>query len=95
MLTIQKQPQYLRKTVRLPNGSLALVVFELQGNTWKAVYGEIIQANVATEKKVCLPVSIEKLNIEPITSPYFSEVKNFIKDFAFVISQPSRAPDFI
>ncbi len=102
MLVIQKQPKYLKKRVQLPNGSWALVVFELEGNTWKAIYGELIETKsdkapnrFATGKEIlALPAHFEAQHIAPIISPFFAEVKTLVRDFAFVISQPTRAPGF-
>jgi len=98
MLSLQKQPKYLRKTVKLPNGSLALVVFELvelNGKiTAKAVYGELLNQEVSREEVLALPVYFQTEHITPIVSPFFAEVKNLIKDLAFTISQPTRAPGF-
>lgn len=100
MLSIQKQPKFLRKTMRLPDGQLALVVFELievNGKvTAKAVYGEILQGTVAsTEQVIALPVYFERQHIVPLVSPFFSYVSNLVKDFSFVTSQSTRAPNFI
>lgn len=100
MLSIQKQPQYIRKTMRLPNGQMALVVFELleiNGKiTAKAVYGKILQNNVSSsEKIVALPVYFERQNIAPVVSPFFSYVSKFLKDLSFITSQSTRAPNFI
>lgn len=98
MLSVQKQPQYLKKRVQLPNGSWALVVFELVENagkiTAKAVYGEILEAQVSAKEILALPAHFETEHIAPIISPFFAEVKTLIKDLAFVISQPTRAPGF-
>lgn len=101
MLSIQKQPQYLRKTMRLPNGQMALVVFELveiNGKiTARAVYGKILgQNNVSSnEKIIALPVYFERQNIKPLVSPFFSYVSTIIKDLSFTTSQSTRAPNFI
>ena len=100
MLSIQKQPHYIKKTMRLPNGQLALVVFELveiNGKvTAKAVYGEILQNNVASQEAVvAFPVYTERQNITPVVNPFFSYVSNILKDFSFVTSQSTRAPNFI
>ncbi len=101
MLSVQKQPQYIKKTITLPNGELALVVFELvQINgkvVAKAVFGEILgQANMSSQEAiVALPVFTERQNIVPVVSPFFSYVSNLLKDFSFVTSQSTRAPSFI
>ena len=97
MLTLRKQPQYVQKTVVLPNGSKALVVFELVETggkiTAKAVFGKILEQ--AEETILSLPVFINRQNIRPIASPFFSFVSEIVKDLSFTISQPSRAPDFV
>jgi hypothetical protein len=94
MLTLRQQPKYLKKKVQLPNGNWALVVFELQGNTWKAVYGEIIGAKISRSEILALPAYFEAQHITPIVSPFFAEVKELVKDLAFVVTQPTRAPGF-
>ncbi len=94
MLTVLKQPKYLKKNVQLPNGEWAIVVFELQGNTWKAVYGEIIEAKISQGEILALPAYFASQHIAPIVSPFFSEVKTLVKDLAFVVTQPTRAPGF-
>lgn len=96
MLTLRKQPQYIQKTIVLPNGSRALVVFELVevgGKiTAKAVFGKMLEQ--AKETVLSLPVFVEKQNIRPVASPFFSFVSEIAKDLSFIISQPSRAPNF-
>ena len=108
MLSVQTRPKYIRKNVQLPNGSWALVVFELvQVNgkiTAKAVYGEILgqsrcdgrgsDQSVGEKRILALPVYFERQAIKPVVSPFFAEIKTLIRDFAFVISQPTRAPGF-
>jgi hypothetical protein len=101
MLSIQKQPKFLRKTMRLPNGQVALVVFELteiNGNiTARAVYGKILgQNNVSSnEKIIALPVYFERQTIKPLVSPFFSYVSSLLKDLSFITSQSTRAPNFV
>ncbi len=94
MLSIQKQPKYLKKKIQLPSGEWAIVLFELQGSTWKAVYGEIIEAKISQSEILALPVYFETQHIAPLVSPFFKTVEQIVKDFAFVISQPTRAPGF-
>ena len=110
MLAIQKQSaccamlgagkqKFIKKTIQLPNGSWALVVFELievNGKiVAKAVCGKIIgEAIVSQEEVLALPIYFEKQNFLPITSPFFANVLNLIKDLSFVISQPTRAPNY-
>ncbi len=92
MLTLRTKAQYLKKKIQLPNGEWAFVVFELQGNTWKAVYGEIIEAKISQSEILALPAYFVSQHITPIISPFFSEVKTLVKDLAFVVTQPTRAP---
>ncbi|MFA5652171.1 MAG: hypothetical protein WC933_02300 [Candidatus Paceibacterota bacterium] len=100
VLALQKQSKFIKKTIQLPNGSWALVVFELveiNGKiTAKAVCGKILgqENSVACEEILALPVYFETETIEPVASPFFADVINLVKDLSFVISQPSRAPNF-
>jgi len=100
MLAIQKQQKFIKKTIQLPNGSWALVVFELlevNGKiVAKAVCGKIIEENIISQEEIlALPVYFEKQNFLPITSPFFADIQELIKDLSFVTSQPTRAPSFI
>lgn len=108
MLALQTQPKYIRKAVQLPNGSWALIVFELvevNGKiVAKAVCGKIIacsEQNRGGEKcfdqevVLALPAYFERETVEPVVSPFFSYVSNLVKDLSFVVSQPARAPTFI
>lgn len=98
MLSIQKQPQYIRKTMRLPNGSYALVVFELleiNGKTIaKAVYGKILEAKISQSEILALPVYFERQSVKPLASPFFSFIPTILKDLSFITVQSTRAPNF-
>ena len=100
MLSIQTQPKYIEKEVQLPNGNWALVVFELVEVNGKiiakAVSGRLITKATTIGKDECLalPACFEIQNIEPIVSPFFSEIKLLLKDLSFITSQPARAPNF-
>jgi len=99
MLSLQKQQKFIKKTIQLPNGSWALVVFELlevNGKiVAKAVCGKIIEENIISQEEIlALPAYFEKQNFLPIKSPFFADVLNLIKDLSFVTSQPTRAPSF-
>jgi hypothetical protein len=99
MLSLQKQSKFIKKTITLPNGSLALVVFELveiNGKiVAKAVCGKLIEENVITQEKVlALPVYFETETFKPIVSPFFADVLSLVKDLSFVVAQPTRAPNF-
>jgi len=98
MLSLQNKSKYIRKAVKLPNGSLALVVFELveiNGKiTARAVYGKILGQKVeAKEGILALPVYFEKEAIKPIVSPFFSYVSAILKDLSFITSQSINAPN--
>ena len=108
MLALQTQPKYIRKAVQLPNGSWALVVFELVEINGKiiakAISGKIIACSEQSrggekcfdqEVVLALPAYFERESIEPVVSPFFAEVQNILKDLSFVVSQPARAPTFI
>jgi hypothetical protein len=108
MLSLQKRSKFIKKAIQLPNGSWVLVVFELievNGKiVAKAVCGKLIEKTtkngvpyrgkiIPQEEFVALPINFEKENFIPITSPFFADVINLLKDLSFVISQPSRAPN--
>jgi hypothetical protein len=99
MLSLQKQSKFIKKTITLPNGSLALVVFELveiNGKiVAKAVCGKLIEENVITQEEVlALPIYFETETFKPIASPFFADVLSLVKDLSFVVAQPTRAPNF-
>ena len=100
MLAIQTQPKYVKKTVQLPNGSWALVVFELvevNGKvTAKAICGKILgNTSVKCDEVIALPIYFESESVPPVVSPFFTKVESILKDLSFVVSQPSRAPNII
>ncbi len=99
MLALQKQSKFIKKTITLPNGSLALVVFELieiNGKiTARAVCGKLIEENTISQGEIlALPVYFDIETVKPIVSPFFADILGLVKDLSFVISQPSRAPNF-
>lgn len=99
MLSLQKQSKFIKKTIQLPNGSWAYVVFELieiNGNTVaKAICGKLIAENITSQEEVlALPVYFEIETFKPIVSPFFNDTIKLLKDLSFVISQPARAPNF-
>ena len=100
MLAVQKQQKYIQKAVQLPNGAWALVVFELVEHNGqiiaKAVSGKLLaDTKIEKDDVLCLPSIKSPAEFVPIR--YFtSEVlESFLKDFSFVISQPTRAPSAI
>ena len=104
MLSIQKQPvcagrqKYFEKMVRLPNGSLAMVVFEIVEINGvlkaRAVCGKIVGQETAEEKIYALPTHVESLPIIPLKEPLFSYSFLAQKDLSFFSSQITRAPNF-
>ena len=98
MLSLQTQSKYIKRTIQLPNGSWALVVFELVEVNGKiiakAISGKILgQTETKNEEVLALPLVIEKESIEVVVSPFFPEVDILIKDLSFVLSQPARGPN--
>jgi len=98
MLSLQKQSKFIRKTIQLPNGAWAYVVFELievNGKiTAKAVCGKLIEESVISQEEIlALPVYFDKETIEPVASPFFADVLNLIKDLSFTTCQSTRAPN--
>ena len=99
MLAIQKQPKYIQKAVQLPNGTWALVVFELierDGHIIaKAVSGQILgDTKIQKEKILCLPCIKSPVEFIPLKTVFSNLVSNFSRDYSFVMSQPTRAPNF-
>ena len=99
MLSLQKQQKYIKRQVTLPDGSLALVVFELievNGKiVAKAICGKLIQEScVSQEEVLALPVYFETETFKPIVSPFFADIFNVVKDLSFVVTQPTRAPSY-
>jgi hypothetical protein len=99
MLAIQKQSKYINRRIQLPNGYWADVVFELVDVNGKivakAISGKIIGQNIVVNDEVLsLPVYFERETFKPIISPFFSETEVLIKDLCFVVTQPTRAPNF-
>lgn len=85
--------------MQLPNGVWAVVVFELIESNGKviakAVSAKAIEQHIEQAEIIALPVYTERQTIAPVVSPYFSEIQSFVKDFSFVVSQPTRAPSFV
>ncbi len=100
MLAIQRRNKYIQKTMQLPNGEWAMVVFELVERNGqiiaKAVSGKLLEdIKFETEEILCLPCIKSPIQFLPVKSIFSNLVSNFIKDFDFVISQPTRAPSNI
>jgi hypothetical protein len=97
MLSLQKQQKFIKKTIQLPNGAWAYVVFELvevNGKmVAKAISAKLIEENIISEQEIlALPVFFERQTFKPIVSPFFSNTIQLLKDLSFVVSQPTRAP---
>ncbi len=99
MLAVQKQPKYISKVMTMPNGVEALVVFELIERNGqivaKAIYAETISD---CKKPECTPSALLEVAspVEFIPFSYFSTevLQSLLKDFSFIKSQPTRAPNF-
>ena len=99
MLAIQKQPKYFSRFMSMPNGTQAWVVFELIERNGhlvaKAIYAEAVNTSSIPEEKVYALPGI-KSPVEFVPVQFFpGEVSHsFLKDYSFVLSQPTRAPSF-
>ena len=99
MLAVQKQPKYISKVMTMPNGVEALVVFELVEKNGhivaKAVYAESISDCKKPENAVSALLEVAS-PAEFVPFSYFSTevLQSLLKDFSFVKSQPTRAPNF-
>jgi len=98
MLAIQKSQKYIQKTVQLPNGEWALVVFELVERNGqiiaKAVSGKLLEdIKFEKEEVLCLPCIKSPVQFIPVKSIFSDFVSTFVKDFDFILSQPTRAPN--
>lgn len=98
MLSIIKQPKYIEKLVTLPTGQVILVTFELIERNGhiiaKAVSGRTVDENKSeTEEILCLPCIKSPVEFLPVKSIFSDLLSNFYKDFSFVLSQPTRAPN--
>lgn len=99
MLSLQKQSRFIKKTIQLPNGAWAYVVFELievNGKiVAKAISGKLVEENIISQNEVlALPVYFDIETIKPIASPFFADSIKLLKDLSFIVSQPARAPNF-
>jgi hypothetical protein len=98
MLAIQKQPNYLRKAVQLPNGAWALVTFELVEINGKiiarAVSGKLLPDIKEESEVLCLPCIKSPAEFIPISFFTPEALHSFLKDFSFITSQPTRAPSY-
>jgi hypothetical protein len=98
-LTCVNRPKYIKKAVQLPNGVWALVVFELIERDGqivaRAVSGQILnETELSKEEILCLPGIKSPADFIPVRSIFLNLVSDFSKDFSFVMSQPTRAPNF-
>ena len=98
MQTLQVQKTHFRKIVRLPNGVLALVLFELTPRNGrliaKAVSYEVIPEKIEETESLFLPCCTLKAQYitekKSVISPYLS----FVRDLSFLVKQSPRAPSF-
>lgn len=83
----------------MPNGISALVYFELVERNGhlvaKAIYAEALDTSTIPEQKIyALPGIFTHLDVTPVKSLLASFISPYFRDFAFVKSQPTRAPNF-
>lgn len=101
MLNLVKQPKYLQKTVKLPNGYLAVVVFELVERDGqiiaKAVSLRVLNTKFDLENKkpLCLPGVKSPTEFIPVKSTFSNIVADFAKDFSFTTCLVTRAPNLL
>ena len=106
MLSLQKQSRFIKKTIQLPNGAWAYVVFELievNGKiVAKAISGKLVEENIISQEDLpaqsgvlALPVYFDIETFKPIVSPFFADSIKLLKDLSFIVSQPARAPNIL
>jgi hypothetical protein len=75
-----------------------MVVFELVERNGqiiaKAVSGKLLNEVKAEDEILCLPAVKSPIEFIPVKSIFSNLVLNFVRDFSFVMSQPTRAPNF-
>jgi hypothetical protein len=96
MLSLQKQNKYFSKEILMPNGSRAVVWFELVETNGRLI-AKAISVNVVEEKTtdctpICLPITITKIVYAIIKNIHSNFVAPLISNLDFIISQPTRAP---
>jgi hypothetical protein len=98
MLAIQKSNKYIQKAVQLPNGAWALVTFELVELNGKiiarAVAGQLIPEAKEEKEILYLPCIKSPKEFIPVRLFTSEILHSFLKDFSFIVSQPTRAPSF-
>ncbi len=96
-LSYRGEAKYFTRVMTLPNGVEAIVYFEVvlrDGHyVAKAVHAEPINSStIASEAVLAIAGAVSRSFVTPVKS-YFAYLSPFIlKDFAFVTSQPTRAP---
>ena len=99
MLAIQRQNKYFSKVMTLPNGTKALVYFELierNGHVIaKAIRAEAINSDIFSEEKIyALPCIKSPISFIPVKSIFSDLLSIFSKDFSFMSCHITRAPNF-
>ncbi len=83
----------------MPDGRFAVVFFEVCeiGGHYKAkavFWKALDEQTIPKTEVVALPAYFERQAITPVLSPFFAEAEKLLKDLAFIVSQPTRAPAF-
>ncbi len=98
MFALTAQQKYFQKEVTMPNGSKAIVFFELVENNGRivarAVHVEVISETASSAPFVCLPISITRAIFASVISFYSNYVAPIFEELSFIVSQPTRAPAF-
>ncbi len=99
MFALSAQQKYFQKEVVLPNGSKAIVFFELVETNGRivarAVNVQIISEAKASASVVYLPVSITRAIFAPVVAFYSNYVAPIVEELSFITSQPTRAPSLV
>lgn len=99
MLSLQKQNKYFSKEILMPNGSHAVVWFELVETNGrliaKAISVNVIEENSTECAPICLPILISKIVHATVKKICANFVAPIISVLDFVTSQPTRAPAYV
>ena len=98
MLSIIKQPKYLKRLITLPNGEVVLVLFELVEKNGQiiatAISSKLMKDFLNTEETLYLPSLKTIPEFIPIKSTFNKDTSFYTRDYSFVKSQRTRAPSF-
>ena len=92
--SLTQNSRIIPKIIHDRNGREVLAFFSVvEGATGYSV--KLVGVRYQNEKViVALPTAVKKSPFISTKSPYFESSENIISDFAFLTSQPTRAPNF-